>query len=62
MVAFPLMLGGAWSHALAPEVFLKPVLVELGATCPVRGLYLLDSDYESPAGLEEWIADARRFL
>jgi FMN reductase len=62
VVAFPLMLGGAWSHALAPEVFLKPVLVELGASCPVSGLYLLDTDYESPAGLAEWIESARRFI
>lgn len=62
MVAFPMMLGGAWLHALAPEVFLKPVLVELGAACPVRGLYLLDSDYEDPEGLEDWIVAARRFL
>lgn len=62
VVAFPLMLGGAWQHALAPEVFLKPVLVELGATCPVRGLYLLDSDYESPPGLDDWIAAASRFV
>ena len=62
VIAFPLMLGGAWMHALAPEVFLKPVLVELGASCPVRGLYLLDSDYESPARLDEWVESARRFL
>jgi FMN reductase len=62
VVAFPLMLGGAWSHALAPEVFLKPVLVELGASCPVSSLYLLDTDYESPAGLAEWIESARRFI
>ena len=62
VVAFPLMLGGAWSHALAPEVFLKPVLVELGASCPVSGLYLLDSDYEAPAGLDEWVERARRFI
>ena len=56
------MLGGAFVHALAAEVFLKPVLVELGASCPARGLFLLDSDYESPAGLEEWLVAARRFL
>jgi FMN reductase len=62
VVAFPLMLGGAWSHALAPEVFLKPVLVELGASCPVSGLYLLETDYESPAGLDDWIESARRFI
>jgi FMN reductase len=62
VVGFPLMLGGAWQHALAPDVFLKPVLVELGAICPVRGLYLLDTDYEAAPGLEEWIDSARRFL
>ena len=62
VLAFPLMLGGAWSHALAPEVFLKPVLVELGASCPVSGLYLLDTDYESPTGLDAWIESARRFI
>ena len=62
VIAFPLMLGGAWNHGLAPEVFLKPVLVELGANCPVRGLYLLDSDYETPDGLEEWVEESLRFL
>jgi FMN reductase len=62
VVAFPLMLGGAWTHALAPDVFLKPVLVELGAFCPMRGLYLLETDYEAPEGLDEWIKAARRFL
>jgi len=62
VVAFPLMLGGAWLHSLAPEVFLRPVLVELGATCPVRGLYLLDSDYHDPPGLDGWVQEARRFL
>ena len=62
VVAFPVMLGGAWNHSLAPEVFLKPVLVELGATCPVRGLYLLDSDYENPDGLDQWVGEARRHL
>lgn len=62
IVAFPMMLGGAWGHSLAPEVFLKPVLVELGATCPVGGLYLLDSDYEAPAELEAWLQRARPFV
>jgi FMN reductase len=61
-IALPMMLGGAWQHALAPEIFLKPVLVELGGECPVRGLYLLDSDYEDPPGLDDWIASARRYI
>ena len=29
VVAIPLQLGGSWRHALAPEVFLKPVLAEI---------------------------------
>lgn len=62
VLAFPVMLGGAWLHSLAPEVFLRPVLVELGATCPVRSLYLLDSDYHDPPGLDGWVEEARRFL
>src|SRR5438105_1187514 len=62
VIAFPLMLGGAWNHSLAPDAFLKPVLAELGASCPMPGLYLLDTDYESPAGLDDWIELGRRFL
>jgi FMN reductase len=59
VVAIPLMLGAGPSHALAPELLLKPVLVELGATCPTRSLYLLDSDYDNPAVLTPWISVAR---
>src|SRR4051812_42200337 len=36
-VAVPLMLGGDMRHNLAPEVFLKPVLTEIGFDCPTRG-------------------------
>jgi FMN reductase len=60
--AFPLMLGAAMGHAMAPELLLKPVLVELGASCPARGLYLLETDYTSAAVIEPWVARARRFL
>lgn len=59
VVTFPVMLGGSWQHALAPEVFLKPVLSELGAACPVRGLFLLESDYEDPPEMAEWLDAAR---
>jgi FMN reductase len=61
-VAFPVMLGSAPQHALAPELLLKPVLVELGATCPAPGLYLLDSDYEAPAVLADWLPRAQSAL
>ncbi|HXV91770.1 MAG TPA: NAD(P)H-dependent oxidoreductase [Pseudonocardia sp.] len=50
VVAVPLMLGAGPGHAMAPDLLLKPVLVELGATCPLPGLYLLDSTYaDGPA-------------
>ncbi|NIZ91705.1 NADPH-dependent FMN reductase [Kineococcus rubinsiae] len=46
----PLMLGAGPAHALAADLLLKPVLVELGATCPAPGLYLIDSEgADSPA-------------
>ncbi|MCW2602684.1 MAG: NADPH-dependent reductase, partial [Pseudonocardiales bacterium] len=49
-------------HMLAPELLLKPVLVELGAICPVKGLYLLDRAFTDPAVLDPWLAVARRFV
>ncbi|MBQ7804443.1 NAD(P)H-dependent oxidoreductase [Rhodococcus sp. (in: high G+C Gram-positive bacteria)] len=47
VVVVPVMLGAGPSHAMAPDVFLKPVLVELGATVPAPGLYLIDSTYST---------------
>ena len=49
------MLGAAAEHALAPELLLKPVLVEIGCTCPTPGLYLLDSGYEDSDRLPAWL-------
>ncbi|SNQ48574.1 NADPH-dependent FMN reductase [Frankia canadensis] len=64
LTVIPLMLGAGEAHALAPDLLLKPVLVELGATCPTAGLYLLDSDYAEGARLQgwlqQWAAVARR--
>jgi FMN reductase len=55
VVGIPMMLGGRPDHALAPELLLKPVLVELGATCPTKGLFMLDTEYADPAALQPWI-------
>jgi len=38
----PLMVGAGAHHALAVEVHLRPVLVELGASVPTRGLYVTE--------------------
>jgi FMN reductase len=55
VTAIPLMLGGDLRHSLAPEVFLKPVLAELGATTPTRGLFVIETDYNSPSAFEAWL-------
>jgi FMN reductase len=54
VIAFPVMLGAGPGHALAPELLLRPVLVEMGASCPVAGLYLLDSGYTDEGGWAGW--------
>jgi FMN reductase len=59
VTAIPLMLGADWRHSLAPEAFLKPVLAELGASCPTRGLFLLDADITDSAALQSWLQVAR---
>jgi FMN reductase len=58
ITAVPLMLGAGPGHALAPEHSLRPVLVELGATTPTRGLFLIDRDFADPDVLDPWLAAA----
>jgi FMN reductase len=41
-VAIPVMVAAAPSHVLAVET-LRPVLIELGACCPTRGLVVMES-------------------
>jgi FMN reductase len=59
VVAVPLMLGAGPGHALAPEVFLRPVLAELGASIPAKALYLIDTDHDRPEAYEPWLAASR---
>ena len=60
--AVALMLGGGLQHALAPEVFLKPVLAELGASSPTQALFLLDSEWDTSPSLTAWLDVARSRL
>ena len=60
VTAFPVMLGAGPAHAMAPDLLLKPVLVELGATCPAPGLYLIDKSYAEDPRLDAWILRAKR--
>jgi FMN reductase len=58
-VAVPVMLGASAQHALAPELSLRPVLTEIGATVPSRALYVLDTMYDDPEAYADWLAVAR---
>jgi FMN reductase len=58
-VAVPLLLGASPAHSLAPELTLRPVLTELGATVPGRGLYVLDTQHDDPAAYADWLAATR---
>ncbi len=51
----PLMLSANPAHALAPELLLKPILVELGAVVPVQGLSLSDRQYAEPDSFAAWL-------
>jgi FMN reductase len=55
-LAVPLMLGGSPAHSLAPELTLRPVLTEIGATVPGRGLYVVDAQHDDPAAYADWLA------
>jgi FMN reductase len=58
-VAVPVMTGGWPGHLLAVEVHLRPVLVELGATVPARGLYVTEPEFATlDAAIAKWAESA----
>jgi len=55
----PVMVGAGQQHALAVEVHLRPVLVEIGATVPTRGLFVTEEQLEElDAVITAWLAEA----
>jgi len=63
VVAVPVMVGAAPIHALAPEVYLRPLFVELGATVPARALYVMEQDIARlPEVVAKWAATARPLI
>jgi FMN reductase len=55
--AVPVLLGGAPNHQLAVDVHFTPLLLELGAAVPVRGLFVLESEVASfPGFAAKWAA------
>jgi FMN reductase len=58
MPAVALMLGASAHHALAGELALKPVLTEIGCSCPAPALFLLDSAWRDSPELDAWMERA----
>ncbi|MEP7201077.1 MAG: NAD(P)H-dependent oxidoreductase [Ilumatobacteraceae bacterium] len=59
LATVPLMVGASLAHSLAVEQQLRPVLVEIGASCPTRGLYIVEDglnavDEQLAAWLSVW--------
>lgn len=60
VAALPILVMGSPRHALAVEVHLRPLLVELGATVPTPGLAFIESDLgRAEEVLAEWAAAVR---
>jgi FMN reductase len=58
VTAIPVMTGAGFQHALAVETSLRPVLVELGASVPTRGLYFEISRMDQMSKtVERWAMD-----
>src|SRR5688572_18300073 len=53
VVMVPVMMGAAPIHALAPEVFMRPLFVELGGIVPTRGIYVLESQMDGMTDIVE---------
>src|SRR5579863_6738580 len=59
VIAVPVMTAAAPEHALAVETYLRPLLVELGATVPARGMFISEAKLpELTAWVAKWAADA----
>jgi FMN reductase len=55
VTAVPVMTGGWPGHLLSVEVHLRPVLVELGASVPARGLYVTEAELaDVPGTVAKW--------
>lgn len=62
-VAVAVMTGAAPIHSLAPEVHLRPLLVELGASVPTRALYVTEQQFDDlDAVIGAWAVATRPLI
>ncbi|MFC0534093.1 NADPH-dependent FMN reductase [Phytohabitans kaempferiae] len=63
VVAIPVMSGGSPAHSMAPDAYLRPLLVELGASVPTRSLYVTMAQLsELDATVKSWTESNRAAL
>jgi FMN reductase len=62
LVAVPVMVAAQDRHALAGEVHLKPVLAELGISCPTAAVFLREDHVDDRSALDDWLAASRLHL
>ena len=63
VVAVPVVVSASPAHALAGEVHLRPLLVELGATVPTRALAVTESELaDLDAVVSRWLVEAAPLL
>lgn len=61
--AIAVMTGSSPEHSLAVETQLRPVLTEIGASLPTRGLYVSGADLDDPAAaVTRWHTTAQGSL
>ena len=54
----PVLVGAGPTHALAVEVHLRPVLIEIGASLPTRGLYVLEQQLDDlDLVIDAWLVE-----
>lgn len=59
VVGIPVMVGAAPVHSMAVEAHLRPLLVELGASCPAPGLFVMERQLDQlDALVGRWIERA----
>jgi len=61
--AVAVMTGGDRGHSLAVDVHLVPVLTEIGASCPTRGLFVAGPEIDDPSeAVDRWLTIWNRAL
>ncbi|MDX6586485.1 MAG: reductase [Solirubrobacterales bacterium] len=62
-VAVPVMVSQTMRHSLAADVHLRPVLQDLGASCPTASLFALESRLSNPGAIcASWFNRSRSTL